>query len=220
MRGLAAALSPPCKALSPTTPLEGGCFVSAFSSCLAVAHRPGPKVRGWGRGQGKGDQAGGQPRELASLRKAKARTWALPWWPRRGDTGNDRSAGQEPQWSQLGQNRAPHPLAPGPGRAPPGQVAQAQLSAEGAKPPTASRPRHQDQHHVPWPGPTRTPPALPTPGPPAWSPPCPSLALPRDPMSPSHIRPPRATAPGSPPRGSPAPARPGTPVPLTPASPR
>lgn len=54
LQGLAAAPSPRCKAPSPTTPLEGGCFVSAFSPCLAPPRRPGPRVSGWGRGQGEG----------------------------------------------------------------------------------------------------------------------------------------------------------------------
>lgn len=53
--------SPRCEALSPTTSLNGGSFVSAFTSCLAAPHRPGPRVVGWDRGQGKGISQEGSP---------------------------------------------------------------------------------------------------------------------------------------------------------------
>lgn len=154
-------------------------------------------------GAGAGDKTWG--RELVCPGKAEAHTWALPWWPRRGDTGTDRSVGWELQWARLGQNRAPRTPSPRPGQGSPRAGSRSPALCQGGQ-----------ATHRPWAtpsagtsttclGPGPTPPPSPT-GPRA---PCPGSPGPSAPArlaqgphlpSPCHIRAPRAPAPGSPPR--------------------
>lgn len=202
--------------LSPTTPLEGGCFVSAFSPCLAAAHRPGPRVRGWGRGQSEGTRQEGSPGRWRAQGKQKHTRGHC-----HGGGQGRVTQGQTSAWvrSCSGQHRAFPPPRAGP---PQGQVARAQLCAEGTKPPAArllATPRvRATTMCLGWalhPHPQPYPPQVPLPGVPGplrSSPPCPGTPIPPNPP-----RVPYATAPSP---GSPAPCPPGDPpVPPTPASP-